>query len=88
MKVVVKQSYGHMDRGAVDMTYQSPFRKKVECEQCGKTARLMMLVQDDEGFISQQRRPKGARVWPHDSLAVANYLCTTCGAMTTDWNQG
>lgn len=86
MRVSVKQSYKWMDRVRKEMTYQAEFPETVKCIKCKKDTVLMMLIDDDEGLILGYR-PKDVRVWPHDCTAIALYLCTDCGEITTLWNQ-
>lgn len=87
MKTVTKQKYGYMDKMAEEMTYQSAFPTSVKCAMCGGSARLVILLDDDEGQVEAQRPRDYKGIWPHDCMAVANYMCGKCGEITTDWNQ-
>ena len=69
------------------LTYQLPFALAKDCPKCKSNAKLIMLIQDDERLVASQR-PTAVKVWPHDCMAVALYLCTECGEMIADWNQG
>jgi len=77
-----------MDRARKEYTYQVEFPASVTCSFCSGKAKLIALVEDDEGYIMHER-PKGYKgIWPHDSMAMANYMCGKCGEITTEWNQG
>ena len=71
---------------ADEMTYQAPFPASVECLNCKTGMRLMVLIDDAAGMISRER-PEAVKIWPHDVVAVAVYLCTGCGEAKADWNQ-
>ena len=86
MKIVVDRT--HFLNGSEQMTYQAPFEIGLVCPDCKGEARLIALVEDDEGLVCKQDRPKGVKVWPHDAMAIALYLCTSCGKMIAKWNQG
>ncbi|KKN16913.1 hypothetical protein LCGC14_0971180 [marine sediment metagenome] len=88
MKTFTKQRYGLMERARKEYTYQAEFPPTVDCSFCPGTAKLMCLVDDDEGHI-EYARPRGYKgIWPHDQMAMANYMCAKCGEISTEWNQG
>lgn len=71
-----------------EMTYQEPFAMVVKCRGCQKPAHIILVVNDGQKLVADAR-PEGVQIWPHDSVAVAVYLCTDgCGEMTAEWNQG
>lgn len=76
-----------MERRLGDITYQAPFPDATVCEECGESAPVLMLIDDDEGLLLKQR-PSKVKVWPHDLTAIALYLCTSCGKLFAAWNQG
>ena len=84
MKFIVEQK----DIGvkAEVATYQWPFAKVIQCNECPEKTDLVMLIDDDEKELAGQRLPK-VKIWPHDSTAIALYLCTYCGHMMAEWNQ-
>ena len=85
MRIITKQWL--MAEMAREMTWQDPFDTTLKCSKCGKKAKLMMLIDDDEGIVCDER-PNDVKIWPHDCLAIALYLCTECGELTAVWNQG
>ena len=87
MKIVVKQSYDYMRKMTKEMTYQREFDEELACPKCSNPTKLMMLIDDDEGLVTKYR-PKNVKIWPHDCLAIALYLCTECGELVAKWNQG
>ena len=84
MEIVIEQS--QMVDKAKDITYQAPFPSTVLCRKCKHQSLLIMLIHDDEALLVGQR-PKGVRVWSHDTSVIAIYLCTECGVMRARWNQ-
>lgn len=86
MKVYTNQA--NMAKNAREATYQNLFMMKVLCGECAsEEAMLMMIIVDDDKEVCNQPRPPKVRVWPHDSMAIALYLCTECGEITAEWNQ-
>ena len=83
MKIVIEQESLKTFRD----TYQAAVPSFVKCRKCKNKAIIMMQVHDNEGSLVNQR-PIDANVWPHDSSVVNIYLCTNCGAMRANWNQG
>ena len=83
MKIVIEQSELQKER----FTYQQEVPSSIKCRKCKSNALLIMQIHDDEGLILNQR-PKGVKIWPHDSLVIHVYLCSNCGAMRATWNQG
>lgn len=69
------------------ITYQSPFPETKKCRKCKVNAPLVFLYNDENKDICQAR-PAKAKIWPHDSMAIALYLCPECGNILSDWNQG
>ncbi len=67
------------------LTFQAEFGEKLECE-CSGTMLPMVQVCDDGGGIADNR-PDGAKLWPHDSMAIVVYMCENCMGMRVKWNQ-
>ncbi len=87
MRILTKRTYNFMDRARKETTYQTEFPATVPCNHCKtKEAPLMALMDDDEGLICHNR-PENVKIWPHDCMAVALYMCPECGEITTLWNQ-
>ena len=89
MKIVTRQEHHFVDRALREYTYQAAFPSVVECGHCKNRALPVLVLEDDEGLISRQLEflAEGG-IWPHDCLAIALYLCRTCGEITALWNQG
>lgn len=89
MKVVVRQEHHFVDKALHECTYQAGFPSVVECVKCKGRALPLLVLEDDEGLISEQREflAEGG-IWPHDCLGIALYLCRTCSEITALWNQG
>lgn len=86
MKVAINQ--GRIPKLVADgqFSYQQQLELTCLCRKCKEQARLIMLIDDDEGLLASQR-PEGVKIWPHDCTAIALYLCTQCGSMRAKWNQ-
>ena len=76
-----------MAKNAKVVTYQAEFPLNIMCHKCRDKAAILMMIIDDDGEVCEQPRPVRARVWPHDCVAIALYLCTSCGKITAEWNQ-
>ena len=87
MKITIKQRYKFMSKALREDTYQSEFSESIPCHACLKPTKSLMVIDDHEGLISEER-PKKVAIWPHDCMAIALYLCTDCGEITAKWNQG
>ena len=87
MQVVIKQAYNWMDRARENMTYQEAFPESARCIRCKKGAKLMMVIDDDEGMIAHCKPRDHEGIWPHDCMAMALYICRKCGEITIKWNQ-
>ena len=89
MKVVIEQSKLEEER----ITYQAEVPYSLRCRKCKNDHMiLLMQVHDDEGEIVKQRpewlQEAHVKVWPHDASVTSIYLCTNCGVMRANWNQG
>jgi hypothetical protein len=85
----------------VTKSFQDEFPMGVRCPFCGKANAVVAFVAH-EGFDKQElasivarktptvcsMRPAGAKIWPHDVMACAVYICTDCGQASACWNQG
>lgn len=83
MEIVIEQSSLREFRD----TYQDEVPSFVKCRKCKNKAIIIMQVKDTKGELIDQR-PVDATVWMHDASVVNIYLCTNCGAMRANWNQG
>ena len=84
MEVVIEQGILQNSR----ITYQAEVPYSIKCRKCKNDyVILLMQVHDDKGDLIIQRLD-GHKVWPHDASVINIYLCTNCGAMRADWNQG
>jgi len=73
-------------RSLEKLSYQGPLSRTLKCAKCECEALIMMIIDDEDGEISQQR-PDNVRIWPHDAMVIALYMCPECGEITVDWNQ-
>ena len=91
MKVITRQEHGFVAKALNDSTYQAPFPETTHCYKCEADARPMMVIDDNEGLVSQERGyllpDCESGIWPHDCLAVVLYMCPKCGEITALWNQ-
>jgi hypothetical protein len=85
----------------VTKSFQDEFPTDVKCPLCKKGNAVVAFVAH-EGFDKRElasivarkttavcfTRPAGAKVWPHDVMACAVYICTDCGDASARWNQG
>jgi len=76
-----------LDKKRKTMTYQAEFPETEKCNKCGRVMPLMVLIMDEKGKIKDER-PESVKVWPHDCVALAVYLCTEDGEAKVQWNQG
>ncbi len=71
-------------------TWQNDFSATSGCS-CGKTAKIAFTAIEEsgeaDGYICQSR-PKDAKLWPHDAIAVAVYICPGCMKTHSRMNQG
>jgi len=95
MQIITKQKYDWMNKARVEVSYQGDFQPHTRCESCSGTSILMMLIDDNEGLVADQRScvekdivTEKAIIWPHDCMAIALYLCVECGEIKAMWNQG
>lgn len=85
MQIATKQK--DMEKNRRELTHQHPFPSTVQCGDCAEMTHLMMIIFEDDGHALVNERPKKVKIWPHDSVAIALYLCTHCGYMMAEWNQ-
>lgn len=83
----------YLGETGLNATFQESFPKKVKCNSCGKSARIMFVAQewDEKEYICNLHKNTGARkngkFWPHDAISIANYLCEKCFKVTSILNQ-
>ena len=73
-------------------SWQHEFPTVVSCrDNCGGIGRIAFVAieeaGEEEGYI-RDNRPENADLWPHDSIAVAVYICEKCMKTTSIMNQG
>ena len=81
-------------KAGLSKSFQDEFPHSVECPHCARGNAIVAFVAH-EGFDKKKLartvcsdRPIAAKVWPHDLIACAVYICTSCGEATAIWNQG
>jgi len=90
-----------LGKAGLNKSFQDDFQRTVECPFCTNgTAHVAFVTHEglDRGeraaIVARKEpavcfsRPAGARIWPHDLMACAVYICTKCGEATAIWNQG
>lgn len=71
----------YLGETGLDKSWQSPFLSLTQCHKCGGEARIMFVGQEkgDKNYVCNIRKNGGeGDYWPHDSIAVAVYLCKDC----------
>ena len=76
-------------------THQAPFPEETECAYCKGTARIAFVAHEaidapllETGGVASLHENEGqGGYWPHDSCAVAVYLCKDCFKPTAIFNQ-
>ena len=78
-------------------SWQAEWPETMECVHCGEEAELILTAIESRGGDASLCRihdnepprlvPDGAGYWPHDSVAIANYLCRKCFKVTSEINQ-
>ena len=80
-------------------SHQDPWPPHIECgrEECVECYAFLIVstVEDydtykqgaKQSFVSSLWKDEREKTWPHDCIALANYLCPSCGMITTIWNQ-
>ena len=86
MPIEVYADYNNIVQVATEHTYQGDFELNTQCIYCKQSAILIIVLDDTEKELANQR-PLKAKIWPHDSVAIALYLCDGCGEITAVWNQ-
>lgn len=88
-------------KAGLNKSFQAEFQRTLECPHCAHGNAVIAFVAH-EGFDKRElativvrkepavcfNRPAGAKIWPHDLMACAVYICTACGEATAVWNQG
>lgn len=82
-------------KAGLSKSFQEEFQRDVECPHCARGNALIAFVAH-EGFDKKKLaaivarreravcfdRPIAAKIWPHDLMACAVYICTSCGEAT------
>ena len=75
-------------------TWQNDFEENIPCKKCGANARIMFVAIENEesdmydnSISSIHENMKDEKYWPHDSIAVAVYLCEKCFEANAEINQ-
>ena len=69
-------------------SWQDEFAESIRCS-CGGEGQIAFVAIEDgakEKFICDCR-PEDAKLWPHDAIAVAVYICKKCMKTTSEMNQ-
>jgi len=69
-------------------SWQDEFNTTISCG-CGSVGHIAFVAIEEEesdGYISQNC-PKDAKLWPHDAIAVAVYICKNCMKTISVMNQ-
>lgn len=79
---------------AKKLTCQEEFPPEVPCAHCDMTAQLAFAVketgkEDKKVYELRNNKPgvEGEGFWPHDTIAVATYICRWCLEPTSRMNQ-
>jgi hypothetical protein len=88
-------------KAGLDHSFQDEFPRTVECHYCAHHSALIAFVAHEgmdkkelDAIVAKKEpavcfnRPATAEIWPHDLIACAVYICTSCGEATAIWNQG
>ena len=79
---------------AKDLTWQAEWPETMPCSKdgCDGVAEIAVAYQEkgkgDNVCDMHKNEPDGDGYWPHDCVAIANYLCRKCFTVTSDINQG
>ena len=85
----------HLDDSARDeKTWQAEFSEEMDCPYCNGKARFAFVSheegpEEEDGFVCDkyENDPEDKGYWPHDSVAVAVYICKDCMKPVADMNQ-
>jgi hypothetical protein len=72
-----------------ELSEQKPWKAEIPCPHCGKTAKLMLAVQDRMFGEFPNKRGDALcclDIIGHDCTAIAVYGCTYCQKVVADWN--
>jgi len=79
------------DKG-LKASWQEPFKKNIKCP-CGGNSRIMFVAFEDKEkeYVCSLHKNTGTgkkgKYWPHDTIAVASYLCEKCFRVNSEINQ-
>ena len=73
----------YLGKKGLSKTWQEDFPKSIKCHKCGGNCRIMFVglegEEGDKNYVSElHENMKDKKFWPHDAIAVANYLCEKC----------
>ena len=73
-------------------SWQDDFPTVVSCEAgCGGIGHIAFVAIEEQGekdgYI-YENKPENVKLWPHDAIAVAVYICEKCMKTTSLMNQG
>ena len=81
-------------KNAKVLSWQKEWPNTTKCSnnKCDGEAELAIACQEDKTskkYVSNMHKnnPKGKELWPHDSVAIANYICRKCFSVTSKINQ-
>lgn len=66
----------------LNLTWQESFEKEIKCNKCKSNCRPMFVVFEEENekeYVSSlYPNMEDKKLWPHDAIACAVYLCEKC----------
>jgi len=69
-------------------TWQNDFQETLFCD-CGGIAHIAFVAIEEKEVDEYicKNVPEGAKIWPHDAIAVAVYICKKCMKSKSRMNQ-
>ena len=81
----------YIGKSGLDVSFQEPFKATEKCYKCGKKAKIMfsLIEEEEKRYICDLHKTTGKEggLWLHDACAVAVYLCPFCFEATAIVNQ-
>jgi len=82
-------------KNAKTLSWQLDWPEKIKCTKkgCNGDAELIIACQEDNTTPKDRvadihdNQPNEEKFWPHDYIAVANYICRKCFSITSKINQ-
>jgi len=92
MPEAAKHTDVYIGKKGVGASWQDEWPETAACVHCGQDAELLVTVMESKGGKASachlhENDPQGEGYWPHDSIAVATYLCRRCFKVTSFINQ-